>query len=216
MSSTKKWIPTPQKATIPAKFGKIFDLPPYKYAQYSLTSIKYKNWKIGTSTTPVIGKLSQSKTSRRCSKHFQKFGNIPKFKGTYTLWTHHRNVWLYDVLRYYQIKTSRHVRTPESKEKKSIKSGSKLKPTQHLLSIFEDQCRKMTLNKAKGFAFKSSAPLGLGPKQMFVQDQIAFAFWADLHLGPGHGVPAWIAFGPETKSQKKPNWIWVSMLHFST
>ena len=67
----------------------------------------------------------------------------------------------------------------------------------------------MTLNKAKGFAFKSSAPLGLGPNQMSVQDQIAFAIWTDLHLGQGYGVPEWIAFGPETKSQKKPSWIWV-------
>ena len=49
----------------------------------------------------------------------------------------------------------------------------------------------MTLNKAKGFAFKSSAPLGLGPNQMSVQEQIAFAFWTDLHLCLGHGVPDW-------------------------
>ena len=33
--------------------------------------------------TPIIGKLSQSKTSRRYHKHFQKFSNIPKFKGTH-------------------------------------------------------------------------------------------------------------------------------------
>ena len=78
---------------------------------------------------------------------------------------------------------------PPNQKKKIHKSSSKLKPMRHLLSIFEDHCRTMTLDKAKGFAFKSSAPLGLGPKQMFVQDQIAFAFWADLHLGPGHGVP---------------------------
>ena len=87
------------------------------------------------------------------------------------------------------------MRTPESKEeKKSIKSSSKLKPTQHLLSIFEDHCRKMTLNKAKGwyalegpncicvldwFAFGSGI-WGPGLNSIWARDQIAEETELDL------------------------------------